>query len=288
MQYGIPSICSPGWTRCLSLQANDAGLEAELVAGESGSDEDEDAEAKLTRLRKAAGTQQPAGTSEHKTLPPVREKRRRIGRTAELEPADTRLGNELQEGIASASRGPLEIEISNNDRPAYEIATEPAQQNNEQDLEPLPGDITAGDGVLAKTAAGQRALRSRAHILQPPLSNGQTVTLPKINAGKTVRAVQVQAGKSAPEPAFIPSETFSGERPGFAFGSGRQGLGYYKGANLQPERKHRRTSPTSPGRPDQGLLDDAVHDLALEAAYEDDEGDQDKDQGNTLHQVILH
>ena len=243
-------------------QANDASIEDELLHPESGSDADEDAEAKLGRLRKAGTGSRLSQQDELADRVTAAQQERRKGRKAKQKvgdpSAEADLDKRVWQGMTASTEGPTTINGID------QAARDPADSvygTKHSKVRALQregngiaqAEVTARDGVLAHTAAGQKSLHSRAQILLPsristqhgldPHSRQSTRASSKkmaVSVGPQMQSSGMQpAGSDPPEalelgsiaPDFIRSKSFSGEKPGYHFGKGQHGVGYYTDAD---------------------------------------------------------
>lgn len=246
-------------------------MEDELLEAGSASDIEEDAEAKLERLRKAAAhnQRQSGGDAQTSGLPsncPQPQSRKKKARQKELEKhADDDLEEGVWGGIAVSTADNAFIDIGlQNESPNQATEAGPPLAGNTD--EPL---ASGQDRLFARVAAGQRGMNSRATILSSAdkaangISNVPNGKLPPATKSpKKVIKVSVGPGTmaSAPEethtdsleergngdaiavnkaerPDFIRCKLFQGEKMGYHFSTGKQGLGYYLDDKALPKAK---------------------------------------------------
>lgn len=286
------------------LQANDATIEAELLDPDSGSDVDEDAEAKLTRLRQAAGAGQQDEASESTPGSHAQRVKQSKGKNTGQKAGDDASG-QVWQGMAVSTEGPITIDPLDPASPDDSLlAAQPMPAQNGIHL------VNGHNRAHIKTAAEQKGLPTRAQALLPPAANGHAA---KQSPGKLVpkiakRAAQVmleaqpadrdQQGSepgvthtSNSAPAFIWSKAFDGEKQGYHFGKGKQGLGYYRDSRvsdgpLSAAKRRRKEAEVSQASKD-GETDDAIAEFAARQDPQDGTDNTDAVAGEGQIQRIL-
>lgn len=247
-------------------KANDADLDEELLDADGGSDVDEDAEAKLTRLREAAAEQSPLAEATPDAEDPVpknRSKRGKLKRSRDSGIKQSGLEAEIQQRLTATTDGPQSIQPSTPDD--FAVSSSPlldrGLQLADQSKSAAPAD------VLHRTAVGQASLQARSQILTPHLNGKQntrsspgksTATTPGIRGAvsigpqfisETEPIVSISRVENASEGSqeeaaaapFIRSDTFDGVKPGYYFGKGTQGQGYYASSKcLDPKQQSKK------------------------------------------------
>ena len=247
------------------LQASTAD-EEEMDSEAGSSDADEDADAKVQRLREAAAAScrksgQAATTSRPGQPPGNPEKGGRARRPLPIAGEAEAGGNREEQqrgGTAVMTDGPLSV-----DRDPAGQAAEAAGQ-----LQPEAAagvDFDQADGVLAQVARQQGSLRGRAHLFTSEVQQVPNRASPgRQRKGKKASGVAVSIGAataaavgSAPATAAPagaatePATESCGARPGYTFGNGNQGVGYYLDTERQgAEKRQRWEEAASRGHPD--------------------------------------
>lgn len=244
---------------------------------DSGSDVDEDAEAKLLRLRQAAGKSKNSGEDAAPTALQIARQKPTRGRKAKQKggKAAAEERDDEWQGIVAATDSPTSIDIDVPDR----LPNSKASNISVADQSAQPSEQ---NGSAAKPSAAQLILQSRAEILTPQAGRQNGKAAPKsagkrkqVSIGPLLRTATAQNENSevpeilpeenqAAQPPFIKSKAFSGEKVGYRFGKGKSGVGYYldKGAKASsnPDAKRRRVDTE---KPEEGAeIDDVLEDIA--------------------------
>ena len=245
VQRCIRQECS-GHRECNDLlQASTAdGDEVDSEAGSS--DAEEDADAKVQRLREAAAASrrrsgQAATTSRPGQSLGKPKKGGRARRPLSIAGEAEAAGQEEQPrgGIAVMTDGPLSVD--------HDPAGQAAEAAGQLQPDGAAGmDVDQADGVLAQVARQQGSMRGRAHLFTSDVvpnrallgrqrkrknASGVAVSIGSAAATAVGSATSAAApARAATEPAqavFEPAMEFCGARPGYTFGNGDQGVGYY-------------------------------------------------------------
>ena len=251
---------------------------------------DEDAEAKLLRLRQAAGNNrnasQDATAAAYQAPSQKQSKGRKAKQKSRAAAAEQQHGDEDWQGIVAVTEGPTSIESNppgillngNGNVPAVAIRDGDVEQSEQP----------AQNGVTDRASAAQIILQSRAEILSPQAKQQKGKAGPKsagkrkpVSIGPLPHASAAADGESSAKvekgevarPAFIGSKAFSGERVGYRFGKGKQGLGYYQDRAAKPTggaaaKRRRSEEDTEAGGTEvddmlQNIATDGAGDLAL-------------------------
>ena len=220
---------------------------------------EEDAEAKLLRLRQAAGNhrddRQDAAAPAHQGPGQKQSKGRKARQKSAAAATQQTDGDEDWQGIVAVTEGPTSID-TNGPHTLFN-GNAPAAVNGEGDVERSEQPVQ--NGFTGGPSPAQIILHSRAEILSPqakqkgksgpkalgkrkPVSIGP---LPHTSAAADGDSdARVGEGEVA-APAFIRSKAFSGGKVGYSFGKGKRGLGYYMDADVKangwPNAKRRKS-----------------------------------------------
>ncbi len=268
-------------------QANNAGIDAELLEADSGSDMDEDAEAKLARLRQAAQASKPHSSDSTPTAAPALSQKQIRGRKARQKAettGDEKLQEEKWQGMIAATEGPTSV-----------YTESPHTLLNGSNTDPTPTSETkfadqsvhqAQNGGPARQSAVQIILQSRAEALSPQVRKEARHVGPQSNRkrkqvsigpllqtaaeGKrdTEDSMSAFEGEQPAGAAFIKSKTFGGEKLGYRFGKGKQGLGYYleAGTGVEIKTNAKRWKSEAAGMEEGTEVDAIVEELATDSA----------------------